>query len=82
MASASGDYQFSAEPKEVRAMTQKYREPSELQPAAPSNIMQDKRVVRGNTYAQMVIPASTQQEMERQQELEEKRKLRSEQRRM
>jgi hypothetical protein len=59
MAQTSGDYQFSAEPREVKASTQKYREPLDQPQAAPLNIMHDKRVVRGNTYAQMVIPAST-----------------------
>ena len=44
--------------------------------------MFDRRIVRGNTYAAMVIPASTQQEMERQQELEHKRIARAQQRRI
>lgn len=72
MAQVGGDYQFSAEPQPVRARRSKYREP--LQETTPAtNIMFDRRVVRGNTYAAMVIPASTQQEIERQQEKEKKR---------
>ena len=65
MAAISRDYRFAAEPRAVDARNSKYREFIEEIP--PSNIMFDRRVVRGNTYASMIIPASTQQEIERQQ---------------
>jgi hypothetical protein len=76
MAAISSDYQFSAEPQPVRAGKAKYREQSQEEAKSGTNIMFDKRVVRGNTFATMVVPASNQQEMERQQELERKRKKR------
>lgn len=76
MAAISSDYQFSAEPQPVRAGKAKYREQSQEEVKSGTNIMFDKRVVRGNTFATMVVPASNQQEMERQQELERKRKKR------
>lgn len=63
---ARGDYQFSAEPQAVLPHGAKYREEEDYR-AAPANIMFDRRVVRGNTYAAFVIPANTQLEMERQQ---------------
>lgn len=62
---AKGDYQFSAEPQAVLPHGARYREEEEYHPA-PANIMFDRRVVRGNTYAAFVIPANTQFEMERQ----------------
>ena len=44
----------------------KYRQPfEELGPAPPANIMYDRRVVRGNTYAAQVVPANAQAEAER-----------------
>jgi hypothetical protein len=54
------DYQFSAYPREIRHSQDKYRNLYEdiIQPA-PANLMFDRRIVRGNTYAAMVIPAST-----------------------
>lgn len=65
MATVSRDYRFAAEPRALDARASKYREFIEEIP--PANIMFDRRVVRGNTYASMIIPASTQQEIERQQ---------------
>lgn len=61
-----GDYQFSARPQPILPRGAKYREEDEYHPV-PTNIMFDRRVVRGNTYAAFVIPANTQLEMERQQ---------------
>ena len=78
MAALTGDYQFAAEPRTVKARKNKYRDEEETNPKV--NIMFDKRVVRGNTYATMVVPASTQQEIERQQELERKHRVRMEKR--
>ena len=65
MATIGRDYRFAAEPRAVDARNSIYREYLEELP--PSNIMFDRRVVRGNTYASMIIPASTQQEIDRQQ---------------
>ena len=65
MAAVSRDYRFAAEPRALDPRASKYREFIEEIP--PANIMFDRRVVRGNTYASMIIPASTQQEIERQQ---------------
>ena len=76
MAATSSDYQFSAEPQPVRAGKSKYRDQTQEEAKTGVNIMFDKRVVRGNTFATMVVPTSNQQEMERQQELERKRKHR------
>ena len=61
-------YSFAAEPRAVRAKGRggKYRQPfEELGPAPPANIMYDRRVVRGNTYAAQVVPANAQAEAER-----------------
>ena len=71
MAAMTGDYQFSAEPRTVKASVGKYREQEDGSRAV--NIMIDKRVVRGNTFASMIIPASTQQEFEKKQESDKKK---------
>lgn len=71
MAAMTGDYQFSAEPRTVKAKVGKYRDSEGS--SQPVNIMIDKRVVRGNTFASMIIPASTQQEIEKKQEAEKKK---------
>ena len=65
MEAVSHDYRFAAEPRALDLRASKYREFIEEIP--PANIMFDRRIVRGNTYASMIIPASTQQEIERQQ---------------
>ncbi|CAL1546916.1 unnamed protein product [Lymnaea stagnalis] len=72
-----GTYTFSSQPRAV-PQRKKYREPNPvLQPQNPDgpvqygNIMYDRRVVRGNTYAQHTLPASAQLdplELQRQQE--------------
>jgi len=59
-------YQFAAQPQVIKAGTNKYRDSyQELmytfsfikdRKIAPQNIMYDRRVVRGNTYAAMIIP--------------------------
>ncbi|KAM9703634.1 radial spoke head protein 3 homolog [Menidia menidia] len=67
MASAShsqrnpnGTYTFSSRPRPVENRS-KYREPAdELAQRNHGNIMYDRRVVRGNTYAQHIIPSSAQ----------------------
>jgi hypothetical protein len=71
MAAMTGDYQFSAEPRTVKAKVGKYRDQEDG--TRPTNIMIDKRVVRGNTFASMIIPASTQQELEKKQEADKKK---------
>jgi hypothetical protein len=61
MDAIQGDYQFSAEPREVRHGQSNYRNMHDDLYAGPAtNLMFDRRIVRGNTYAAMVIPASTQ----------------------
>lgn len=77
MAAVSRDYRFAAEPRAIDNRNSKYREYIEEIP--PANIMHDRRVVRGNTYASMIIPASTQQEIERQQARERERAKKSKQ---
>ena len=55
-ASAEAPYTFASDPRAVA--TRKFREPdAEPAPAYPMNIMYDRRVVRGNTYAAQVVPA-------------------------
>lgn len=58
----SSAYTFTAQPKPV--MTRKkpmYREPASEgdSEGTPSNIMFDKRVIRGNTYAAQILPTAT-----------------------
>ncbi|XP_047429959.1 radial spoke head protein 3 homolog [Mugil cephalus] len=56
----NGTYIFSSRPRPVVTRS-KYREaPSEQTPPHYGNIMYDRRVVRGNTYAQHIIPTTTQ----------------------
>ena len=58
----------------VAATRRKYREPEESAIPQPNNIMYDKRVVRGNTYAAQILPATAQAE---QLELERKAQMAS-----
>jgi len=63
-ATAGAPYAHANEPHTVSASSRrKYREPMEenLIPN-PNNIMYDKRVVRGNTYAAQILPATAQAE--------------------
>lgn len=54
-------YQFSAQPQVIRTGQQMYRDPyKDFIKIAPQNIMHDRRVVRGNTFAAIVIPTSMQ----------------------
>ncbi|XP_029983615.1 radial spoke head protein 3 homolog [Sphaeramia orbicularis] len=68
----NGMYTFSSRPRAVENRS-KYREPPQEQSHINyGNIMYDRRVVRGNTYAQRIIPTTTQPdpaEIQRQQEL-------------
>jgi len=73
------NYDFSARPAAVDANRLRYRDPYGGEPQIiPQNIMHDPRVVRGNTYAAIVIPASHQQENLRLQK-EQKERLRRKQ---
>ncbi|XP_045916694.1 radial spoke head protein 3 homolog [Micropterus dolomieu] len=69
---ANGSYTFSSRPRPVENRS-KYREPpSEQTQSNYGNIMYDRRVVRGNTYAQHIIPTMAQPdpgETQRQQEI-------------
>ncbi|XP_029351634.1 radial spoke head protein 3 homolog [Echeneis naucrates] len=68
----NGTYTFSSRPRPVETRA-KYREPPAQQPQSNyGNIMYDRRVVRGNTYAQHIIPTTAQVdpgEIQRQQEI-------------
>ncbi|XP_071775223.1 radial spoke head protein 3 homolog [Centroberyx gerrardi] len=60
----NGTYTFSSRPRPVQNRS-KYREPNSEQNDGQStygNIMYDRRVVRGNTYAQQIIPTAAQPE--------------------
>lgn len=65
-----GEYQFAVQPRPVRAKKSKYRETGEELPR-PANIMFNPRVIRGNTYAALVVPTSEQQELEKQEDIEQ-----------
>lgn len=62
-------YEFAQPPAAVpHKRRAPYRDPLMPPPAdSPANIMFDRRVVRGNTYAAQVLPPSAQAEAERQQ---------------
>jgi len=53
-AQADRAYQFASEPRAV-APRKKYREEPDASGGANSNIMWDRRVVRGNTYAAQIV---------------------------
>ncbi|TPX67496.1 hypothetical protein SpCBS45565_g03767 [Spizellomyces sp. 'palustris'] len=77
-----GAYSFASEPRAVQAARKKYREPSEVEerPSAV-NIMYDRRIHRGSTYAAPTLPLRNQPdpvEIERQNDL--KRRLRAKKR--
>ncbi|CAL1601138.1 unnamed protein product [Knipowitschia caucasica] len=67
---ASGAYTFSSRPRAVENRS-RYREAPEQ--TQYGNIMYDRRVVRGNTYAQRILPTATQVELEEMQRQQEKR---------
>merc|ERR1719274_339816 len=55
-------YQHANPPTTLQAR-RKYREPEDGSTIPqPNNIMYDKRVVRGNTYAAQILPATAQAE--------------------
>jgi len=66
-----GTYTFASQPRAV-PQRRKFRNAQENDSPAPyGNIMYDRRIVRGNTYAQQILPASAQPdpiEIQRQQE--------------
>ncbi|CAH1799938.1 unnamed protein product [Owenia fusiformis] len=67
-----GTYTFASQPRAVR-QRKKYRDGEEDPNSSQyGNIMYDRRIVRGNTYAQHTLPATAQPdpiELQRQQEL-------------
>ncbi|KAJ3293587.1 Radial spoke head protein 3 [Borealophlyctis nickersoniae] len=75
-------YAFAAEPRPVQAQRKKYRDPFEKeQSPQPVNIMYDRRIHRGNTYASPVIPLNAQPDpVEVQKQADLKRRLRAKRR--
>ncbi|KAJ3111867.1 Radial spoke head protein 3 [Phlyctochytrium bullatum] len=80
-------YTFASEPRAVAASRKKYRDPNELmqqeqpQRPPPVNIMYDRRIHRGNTYASPIIPLHAQPDpVEIQRQNEMKRRLRAKRR--
>lgn len=57
-------YSHATEPRAV-ANRQKYRDPLVDENGVPQNIMFDRRVVRGSTYAQPIDTPSQMEELER-----------------
>ncbi|XP_056872428.1 radial spoke head protein 3 homolog [Takifugu flavidus] len=51
-----GSYTFSSRPRPVEIRSKYRKPPAEQTPFLYGNIMYDRRVVRGNTYAQNIIP--------------------------
>ncbi|XP_055014471.1 radial spoke head protein 3 homolog B-like [Boleophthalmus pectinirostris] len=68
----SDTYTFSSRPRVVENRS-RYREAPPEQPHY-GNIMYDRRVVRGNTYAQRILPTTTQAELAEMQRLQEQRR--------
>lgn len=73
----SGTYTFASRPRAVNQSRKKYRDTGGVDqdgnpaPSMYGNIMYDRRIVRGNTYAQNVLPATAQPdpiEIQKQQE--------------
>ena len=52
-----GGYAFSQQPRAVENRSKKFRDPAVIDDRLAVNIMWDRRVVRGNTYAAAVLPA-------------------------
>ncbi|XP_072319160.1 radial spoke head protein 3 homolog [Eucyclogobius newberryi] len=70
----SGTYTFSSRPRAVENRG-RYREEPDQTLSHYGNIMYDRRVVRGNTYGQRLLPTTTQAELaEMQRQQEQKRK--------
>lgn len=68
--------QFASQPQPVGAR-QKYRDDG--MDATGKNIMHDRRVVRGNTYASLVMPQNDAQEVQKQREAQRRRLMRANQ---
>ncbi|XP_059842548.1 radial spoke head protein 3 homolog [Hypanus sabinus] len=67
-----GTYTFSSRPRALQGR-KKYRQEEQCTTAYYGNIMYDRRVVRGNTYAQHTLPLTAQPdpiEIQRQQEMQ------------
>eukprot|EP01006_Ploeotia_vitrea_P015046 TRINITY_DN41649_c0_g2_i1.p1 TRINITY_DN41649_c0_g2~~TRINITY_DN41649_c0_g2_i1.p1 ORF type:complete len:329 (-),score=64.47 TRINITY_DN41649_c0_g2_i1:133-1119(-) len=60
---ATASHTFTQQPKSIRKGGKgKYRDAQGVDPAG-SNLMWDKRIIRGNTYAAQVLPLSAQTEL-------------------
>jgi len=74
----SGTYTFASRPRPAQPARKKYRDPEVQEPPARTlygNLMYDRRIVRGNTYAQNTLPATAQPDpIEIQKEVEAKRR--------
>jgi hypothetical protein len=68
--------QFASQPQAVRSRGPKYRDEMD---ASKNNIMHDKRVVRGNTYASMVEPKQDMGDVQKQREAQRRRLMRANQ---
>lgn len=67
--------QFASAPQAVRTR-EKFRDEADM---GKSNIMNDKRVVRGNTYASLVEPKQDMAEVQKQREAQRRRLMRANQ---
>mmetsp|Transcript_36523 Transcript_36523/g.46880 ORF Transcript_36523/g.46880 Transcript_36523/m.46880 type:complete len:395 (-) Transcript_36523:364-1548(-) len=80
-----GAFSYASEPQAVpgkRSTRQKYRpEDEDLDGTGGSNIMFDKRVIRGSTYAAQVIPRQSAQKENERRRREQERSMRREQNR-
>jgi hypothetical protein len=74
----SGMQQFASAPQAVRSR-KKYREDDVGQDGSKNNIMHDRRVVRGNTYASLVQPQQETADLEKQREAQRGRLMRASQ---
>lgn len=78
-AKSSTAYTFQQPPQKIGAAQPQYRDPQKKN-ASGTNIMYDRRVVRGNTYAAQVVSLSTQAEIQRaEREAAERQKKQSKQ---
>ncbi|KAI9203051.1 radial spoke 3 protein [Polychytrium aggregatum] len=74
-------YSFASEPKPIQVPRKKYRDPTDTQKRIPVNIMYDRRIHRGNTYASPILPANAQPDpVELQRAADLKRRLRAKRR--
>ena len=70
-AKGSTAYTFQQPPQKSGPGIPQYRDPSQEKKNAQTNIMHDRRVVRGNTYAAQVMSLSAQTELQRAEKLNE-----------